>query len=121
MLLLLAYAIFSSFRAAPPPTVTTSTSTTLPKPSLSVKSSDEVLSDIQKIQGIIDSGNSTACDGISDPGLSRSRELCYYNIAYRSRNETLCLSIVDGSLRERCVKRVRELMVTYGQVNANGV
>jgi hypothetical protein len=88
---------------------------------LSVKSSGEVLSGIQNVREIIDSGNSTVCDSISDPDLSSSRELCYYNIAHKNRNEAPCLSIVDVNLRERCLNRVRDLVSIYGQVNASEV
>jgi hypothetical protein len=102
--------VLESGRVVEPPVVsTTSTIITTTVSTVPEKSpSDLVLDDIMLIQDSVDSNNPQGCGMVDDPALALARDMCYYSIAFNTRNVSLCDKIVENHFREKCVVQVNE-------------
>jgi len=82
--------------------------TTTVERDIALSTSSGVVAGVETLQGAIDSGDHTECERAGETGIARASDLCYTNIAYNSRNESLCLRVVDDLMRSRCVALTSE-------------
>jgi hypothetical protein len=96
-----------------------SSSTTTLKVAYTVK---DYGNEIKQANSIIDSQKPEDCENITEPELSRFREMCFYVNAVTSGNESVCAGIREGGLRATCEKRIldRKSGKTRGAVVEEG-